>query len=467
MTHDDDGYLRSFTELSREHGFVPLRVDGTVPRDLDGTLYRNGPGLFSIAGHRYEHWFDGDGLVSALRLREGRADGACKLVASRGLTEERERGRAYFGAYGTKPPGRWNPWRTFRFLREGGKNPANTSMLTWNERLYALCEIGPPTEIDPDTLETIGETDLDGAVVRPFSAHPHRHASTGALYNVGIRLGRPNAIDLMLLRPDGTAGRVATIPLRAPTLIHDFVLTEKHAVIFAAPLDIALTRVLFGRTSFAGAMRWDAARGTEVIVVPLDAPGDPIRFETDAFWTWHVGNAFERNGEIVADLVRYASFENTARWLDGVMQGTPGEADGYLTRVIIDPRHRSLRYERLRERTGEFPRVRPSDDARSHEVLYLLEHSDAAAGRRGPPDTLVRIETSGGRASNYRFAHHEWPSEAVYVPGGFLVTLVYDARAHRSAWWIFREDAIADGPVARAHLEHHVPLGFHGAWRPR
>src|SRR5947207_142589 len=98
----DDGYLRSFTELSREHGFVPLEVDGAVPRSLDGTLYRNGPGLFSIAGHRYDHWFDGDGLVSALRLSGGRADGANKLVVSRGLAEERRRGAAYYGAYGTK-----------------------------------------------------------------------------------------------------------------------------------------------------------------------------------------------------------------------------------------------------------------------------------------------------------------------------------------------------------------------------
>lgn len=467
--HDDDGYLRSFTELSREHGFEPLRVEGEIPRALSGTMYRNGPGLFSIAGHRYEHWFDGDGLVTALRLEGGRADGASKLVVSRGLTEERARGRAYYGSYGTKPPGRWNPWRAIRFVREGGKNPANTSMLSWNERLFALCEIGLPTEIDPETLDTIGETDLDGAVVRPFSAHPHRHASTGAHYNVGVRIGRPNALDLMLLRPDGTAGRVATIPLRAPTLVHDFVLTEKYAVVFAAPVEIGLLPVLFGRTSFAGSMRWNAAQGTEVIVIPLDAPAAPIRFEVDAFWVWHAGNAFDRGGEIVVDAVRYASFETTARWLEGVMRGAPGEPDGYLERLVIDPARRTLRSERLRERTGEFPRVMPADDARPHRTLYLLEHDDVAAGRRGPPNVLVKLEVDSGRADAYCFAHHEWPSEGVPVPvgDGYVVTLVYDARTHRSAWWIFDARAIGDGPVARAQLEHHVPLGFHGAWRPR
>lgn len=465
---DPDGYLRAFTEIPREHGFEPLRVEGRVPSALRGTLYRDGPGLFSMGGHRYEHWFDGDGLVSALRLADGRAEGASRLVESRGLAEERRRGAAYFGGYGTKAPGRWSPWRTLRTIREGGKNPANTAMLAWNERLFALCEVGLPTEIDPDTLRTIGETDLGGALVRPFSAHPHRHASTGAHYNFGTRFGRPNAIDLVVLRPDGTAGRVATIPLRGPTLVHDFVLTERFAVLLVAPLDIALGRVLLGRTSFAGAMSWSPHRGTEVVVVPLDAPGSIVRFETEPFWIWHVGNAFDRDGTIVADVVRYASFETTARWLAGVMQGSLGESDGALARLVIDPARRTLRSEPLRSRTGEFPRVEARDDGRAHRTLFLLEHASPEDRRRGPPNVLVRLDVESGRTSEHRFARHEWPSEGVHVPGegaGHVVSLVYDAHAHRSAWWIFDAAAVGDGPVAKAHLEHHVPLGFHGTWR--
>lgn len=466
---DEDGYLRSFTELSREHGFEPLDVEGVIPRALAGTLYRAGPGLFSIAGHRYEHWFDGDGLVSALRLEDGRARGANRIVVSRGLEEERRRGAAYFGSYGTQPPGRWSPWRALRFVREGGKNPANTAMLSWSERLFALCEVGKPTEIHPDTLETIGETDLEGAIVGPFSAHPHRHASSGAIYDVGTRIGRPNAIDLTLLRPDGSAAHVTSIPLRFPTLVHDFALTERHAILFVAPLEIGLMRVLFGRASFAGSMRWNARRGTEVVVIPLDAPGAPIRFEVDPFWLWHVGNAYERGGEIVADVIRYESFETSARWLDGVMKGAPGPCDGYLSRFVIDPKRRTLRSERMRERTAEFPRIESRDDARAHRTLFLLEHSDEAAGRRGPPNVLVKLDVESGRAERHAFARHEWPSEGVHVAGeneGWVVSLVYDARTHRSAWWIFDARAIESGPVARAFLPHHVPLGFHGTWRP-
>lgn len=468
-------WLAAFAEVPREHGFEPLRTEGALPRELAGTMFRNGPGLFSVFGHRYRHWFDGDGLVSAVRFGDGRAEGAVRLVQSRGLEEERRRGRAYFGSYGTKAPGPWNPWRALRFVREGGKNPANTSVMCWADRVFALCEAGRPTEIDPATLETTGESDLGGAIVRPFSAHPHRVDETGYVYNFGTRLGRPNAVDLYALRPDGTAGRIAELPLSFPTLIHDFAVTARHLVLFLAPVEIGLYRILFGRSSFADAMEWHPERGTEIVVVPLDAPASPIRFATDAFWAWHTGNAFERGGEIVVDLVRHADFRDSAGWLGGVMQGAPGDAaDGVLHRVRIDPAKKTLRSERLRERTGEFPRVAPRMDARSHRFLYHAEHSSPEVARRGPPDTLIRFDVETGHASEHRFAAHEAPSEGVFVPrpgssdpdDGWIVTLVYDANAHASAWVVLDAQRMNDGPIARAWLDHHVPLGFHGTWSP-
>ncbi len=466
-------YARSFVEIPREYGFEPLRVEGKLPMALAGTMFRNGPGLFSVFDHRYRHWFDGDGLITAVRFREGRADGAARLIRSRGLEEERRRGRAYFGAYGTKSPGRWNPWRAVRFVREGGKNPANTSVLCWDDRVFALCEVGRPTEIDPATLETIGESDLGGAIHQPFSAHPHRIADTGYVYNFGTRLGRPNVIDLYALRPDGSAGRIAEIPLAYPTLVHDFAATSRYLVLFLAPLEISLYRVLFGRVAFSDAMNWVPERGSEVVIVPLDAPASPIRFKTEPFWAWHMGNAFERDGEIVVDLFRYSDFPTSAGWLDGVMRGAPGGAvDGVLHRVRIDVLRRRLRTEKMRERTGEFPRVAPFYEGRSHRFLFCAEHSSFDVARRGLPDTLVRIDAEGGSSSEYRFEEHESPSEGVFVPrpnasdpdDGWLVSLVYDARLHRSHWAVFDVNHLCDGPLAKVHLEHHVPLGFHGAW---
>jgi all-trans-8'-apo-beta-carotenal 15,15'-oxygenase len=461
------------TDVTREHGFEPLRVQGRVPEALRGTLVRNGPGLMSLFGRPYGHWFDGDGLLAAVRFADGRASGAVRLLETAGLLEERQRGKPYFGSYGTSPPGPFNPLRAFRFARGSTKNPANTSVMAWNQRLFALCEIGRPFEVDPDTLASRGETDLAGVVPRGFSAHPHRLAHNGCIYNVGVRIGRPNALDVFLLRPDGTAGRVTTLPLEHPTMIHDFALTPRALVVFVAPLRLALLPTLLGRGAFADNLHWEPERGTEVIVIPLDAPASPVRFPVESFWAWHVGNAFERGDEIVIDLVRYRDFPSTAAWLGGVARGdVQVDADGLLERAVLDPSRRRMRFERLRERTGEFPRVAPAVEGARHGSVYWLEHFDASIGRDGPPDTVVRVDVETGAHDAFRFEAHELPSEAVFAPrseqddDGWLVTLVYDARSHTSHWAVLDAAHLADGPVARAHLDHHVPLGFHGVWTP-
>ena len=57
-------------------------------------------------------------------------------------------------------------------MRDGGpianafdlhqKNLANTNIMAWGGKVYALYEAGRPVELDPETLETLGESSLDG-----------------------------------------------------------------------------------------------------------------------------------------------------------------------------------------------------------------------------------------------------------------------------------------------------------------
>jgi Retinal pigment epithelial membrane protein len=143
-----------------------------APSRAERTLYRTGPSLFSSFGKPYGHLFDGDsdGAVTAVRFANGRALGAAKLVQSEGLVKERRAGRQLYCGYGTTVPGlkRFLPLPPTSKL----KNPANTSILVWGERVFGLYEGDLPTEIAPFDLATLGEKDL-GMVVESFSAHPH------------------------------------------------------------------------------------------------------------------------------------------------------------------------------------------------------------------------------------------------------------------------------------------------------
>ena len=82
-----------FSNLTREHGFEPVDIDGILPENLKGTLYRNGCGIFEQFGRRYDHVFEGDGAISAVRFSNGKAMAAVRLVESAGLLQERAAGR--------------------------------------------------------------------------------------------------------------------------------------------------------------------------------------------------------------------------------------------------------------------------------------------------------------------------------------------------------------------------------------
>jgi hypothetical protein len=80
-----------------------LEVVGELPRELNGTFYQNGPNPAFEPRGRY-HWFDGDGMIHAIQLRDGRASYRNRWVQSAGLAEERAAGHATFeGILGMKP----------------------------------------------------------------------------------------------------------------------------------------------------------------------------------------------------------------------------------------------------------------------------------------------------------------------------------------------------------------------------
>jgi all-trans-8'-apo-beta-carotenal 15,15'-oxygenase len=466
VTAPTETWFRAFADLPREHGFEPLDVEGRLPDDLRGTLYRTGPSLFSSFGRPYQHWFDGDGAVSAVRFGGGIATGAVRVVQSAGLLAERQAGRALFGAYGTSTPG-----SIFQRLRRlNGKNAANISVAVWQGRVFALFEAGKPTELDPHDLRTLGESDLDGAVLQTFSAHPHWIPERHAAYNFGVRYGRKPMLDLYELPADGQARRMASLPLPGSTMIHDFIATPRHLIFFAPPLRLNLAAMLLGRRSFSENLRWRPELGTHVMVVPIDDPTNPIRFDAEGFYQWHFANAYEEDTRLVVDLVRYPDF-GTNQWLGQIAQGDPGgPAQGRLERVVLDVEGRKLETSRLWNRSVEFPRLSSSVIGRQHRFVYLAAHSSVEASARGLFDQVARYDAATGTGQAVSLGREQYPSEPVFVPrpahagedDGWLLTLVYDAVSHTSHIAVLDAARIEDGPVARARFDHHLPFTFHG-----
>src|SRR5438552_9282859 len=214
-----------FRSLETEIGDgVELEVEGTLPTELEGTLYRIGPARHDVYGERYRHWFDGDGMVHALQLSGGKAEYRNRFVATDKKREEDAAQRRLYPGFGTPPGG--GPLGRMRRAR--GKSAANTNIVFHGGKLLALWEAGRPWRVDPDTLETIGEDDLGGALGphNAISAHPKLDRSTGEMWNFGVDYGPLNRVSLYRTTADGETTRVARRPLPFGAMVHDFALTS-------------------------------------------------------------------------------------------------------------------------------------------------------------------------------------------------------------------------------------------------
>jgi len=148
---------RIFETLPDEHSYVVDEVEGRLPEGLTGTLYRNGPGKNEVGGTPYAHLFDGDGLLSQFTFDGERVHYRNRFVRTTHYLAERAADKPVMRNYGQQRPG--GPLaNAFR----APANPANTSVQYHAGNLLAMYEGGRPWQLDPDTLDTIGEYDYDG-----------------------------------------------------------------------------------------------------------------------------------------------------------------------------------------------------------------------------------------------------------------------------------------------------------------
>lgn len=440
-------WMNGLSNLRREHGFEPLRVEGRLPPALRGTLYRNGAGIFDRFGERCRHWFDADAALTAVRFDgEGGAQGATRVHRTPAFHREEAAGRRLFGGWNT-PLAR--PLR--ELLLRDGKNPSSTSVMFFGGQLLSLCEGGKPVVMDPERLERIAETDL-GAIRAGFGAHPH--AARGAIWNIGAHVGPRTRLTVYEMRERVRA--VSEIVVDRPVFIHDFVATERHLLIPAAPWRLDLWKIAFHGAGVMDSAAW-LPRPAELFVVPLDEPTRVRRIEVEPHLLEHVIAARdEGQGRVRAWITRYPSLEARDGFLRGLVHGAPERPLGSrVSCLVVDLDRGEARFEDLGSPGAELP---SAEGDRAYAVGYRAE------GTRAPWDAIVELDLERGEQTS-RWDADGYPGEPI-VAGEHLLTLVYVPRVDASCLAVLHRDRIADGPIARVYFEQPIPFGFHGCWLP-
>ena len=458
-----------FRSLEREQAYQVAELDGRVPPWLRGTLYRNGSGRNELAGHWFPHWFDGDGMVSAIRFDDAGVHYRNRYVRTENYLDETRAGRIVHRGFGKMRPG-GVVGNAFRLPA----NVSNISLVRHAGKLLSLWEGGPPFVLDPDTLETLGLDDFDGQV-EAFSAHPKLDARTGELFNFGIDYGRKTTLTAYRIDRAGALTAYPAITLPYPVMNHDFVLTQRYLVFCLGPILVHPLKMLLGLTSFDGALQWDGGRPTQILLIARDGASAPRWIQTEAFFQFHFANGFDEDGAIVLDMTRYPDFLTIGDALRNYWHSDwSARGMASLVRLRIDLGSGKVESRPFDTGTAnEFPRMDPRRVAARHRYAYIA--NNAPGSERGLQQLLTRVDLESGKTVSHDFRPHRYPGEPVFIPArdqgeeddGCVVTLVYDAAAGRTDIVGLDARDLAASPLFVARLPHHVPYSLHGHFVPR
>jgi all-trans-8'-apo-beta-carotenal 15,15'-oxygenase len=442
-------------------------VEGRIPDGLNGSLYRNGPGLFERGKSRKPHILDGDGLVQRLSFTDGRVRYQNTFVHTKKFADEAAADAYKYATWSMPVPGGF--WNNI-----GGGNPqsqAGVTVYPFNGKLYAFDEVSPPWTLDPATLKTQGPKPV-GDPNKTFmtKAHTKFDPATGDWLLAGLSYGRTMQVHAITHGADGHLKSHQVIDSPRQIYLHDFLATDKHFIFLLQPMMFSPWLMLAGFSSFMESLTWKREDGNIVMVVPRGGGGAPRFFDAPGAYMWHALNAYEANGEIVADFVGYDAPDHfvphTAMGytiMDGKM-GTQHEP-GKLRRYRIDLKRGACRQEIVDNGPHEFPTIDPRAALHRHKVGYMT------AGGAGVFNTAVkRFDYESGRATQCDFGPKTVVGEPVFAAAGgenegWLISQVLDGNSGKTFFAVLDAERPEDGPVAKVWLDHHLPISFHGAWK--
>ena len=458
---------RGFSFTPNERSYDVENIEGEIPDFIRGTYYMNGPARFSRGGFRYNHWLDGDGMVCALRFQDGRVRFTSRFVQSVKHTAEEEVGRPLFRAFGT----RFESDRLKRGVML--ESPINVSVYPYAGTLLAFGEQGLPLELDPVTLETRGEFNFRGALndISPFAAHPKIDRATGEMFNFGVAFAAREPY-LNFYRFDRSATLVfrKRLPLEYPCSIHDFGLSQNHAVFYLSPYLLDMQSFISEGRTLLDSLRWEPERGSRLFIVSRETGNKVAELQIGSRHCLHFINCFEENGRLNVDVLElelpiYDQYQQVPDLFTEVCEGWP-------TRFVLDlESYELVETAAVHYRLApDFPAIDPSLTTRAYDHFWMLGIS--ATGNRGRKffDQLVHVKWPGKCACDVYHvpAGNYLGSEPIFIGnprgGGAVICHVFDAENNASSFVLFDAMRVEQGPLALLHLKEPIHLGFHASF---
>lgn len=468
---DNPNLQDAYAPVDQELVVDRFEIIGKLPEDLNGLYVRNGPVPQFTPQGRY-HWYDGDGMLQAVRFDRGRVEFRNRWVRTDAWHAEHAAGRSlYTGLKSRMPEG--------QLPDDALKNTANTDVKYHNGRLLSMWYRGGSVyQNDPRTLETLGKLDIDPRLQGlQISAHSRVDERSGE-YMFFAYGNRHPYMHYGVLGADGALKTLIPVELPGPRLPHDMAITPNYSVLHDLPLINDPDALKAGRYSLDFRPDWPS----RFAVVPRHGRAQDIRwFEASPRYMLHVVNAWEEtNDRGETEVVMLGTPYAMPRHFDGSLdtkrllftigtQGTDYElyqwrfnlATGQTREGVVDDIFNS-----------EFPMINAWYQGHKNRWSYHVLMGRMRTLEQPRFAGLVKYDLQRGGAVAYHPGDGYWFSEAPFAErdnpraedDGYIVGFVWNGHAQRSEVWVMDAQDITRGPVARVVLPQRVPNGFHGTW---
>jgi all-trans-8'-apo-beta-carotenal 15,15'-oxygenase len=485
--------LRGWKTLETESCYD---ISGDFPTDLQGTFFQNGPGKHNIGDEFVIHPLDGDGMVTAVTFENGKAWFRNRFVQTpiyiKELEKQKVMGRGVFGT--AKNKGAW--YSNFGDLKI--KNIANTHVLPWNDRLFALWEGGKPFELDPVTLQTmgLGDSDMDGSIPKgqSYAAHYKIDPKTNTVCSFAIDpyIPNPNAqhtVTIMEHNADLSLKYLEPHVLPGFGLAHDTAITDSYFVFTGAPVTFDPVPFVLGLKGVAQCIEWDeSARKARIHLVPRGTGGEAISIEIPPAFCFHMANAFEEKDEdgqvvVTVDVVMAKNMvmtEKTSEYPTTPIYERFDFANSFpafqLVRYRLNPATQKLiSTTNLSEGSAsvDFPVVHPEYVGKPYQYVYI--GASASPTTPMPVSGVAKIDVQSGKTiQKWLPEEHQFLSEvafckkegAVAEDDAYLVAYLMNGRDQKTEVVVFDAANVAKGPISKATLREFIPHPLHGTFMP-
>lgn len=450
-------------------------IEGKIPAAVAGTFFRVGPD-YQYKPHPKNIPFDGDGHISAFRIREGRVDYKDRFVQTQRFKAQDAAGKALFGVYR-------NPFSDDPSVKNVSRGTANTHVMFHHGKLMALKEDSPPVVVNPETLETVDDYyTLNGQLQsQTFTAHPKICPVTGDMVAFGYEAKGLGTDDVSVFSIDrsGKINWETWIKVPYVSMIHDFAVTEKHIVFYVMPMALAMERMKQGEVHWA----WDSSLPTYFGVMRRGGDGKDIRwFKGPERCATHVMSGFSDGDRVYVDVPmarrnQFGFFPHVNEKFD------PALAQTTMTRLSVDLSKKSPRDYRMEELysnvIGELPRIDERYLTLPYRIGYLMV-SDGSKPRhpklQAPAkiaNCYTKMDHSTRKTSTFFVGDSSSLSEPVFVPrsadapegDGYVMGIATRLmEGGRTDLVIVDTAQMEAGPVATVKLPLRAPGQIHGWW---